>query len=186
MVTSFGEGLAKHSILLHALGLGGCSPGPKGFHPGEGASWLHGKLIGGNMLRRKIQGRFQCPHPYFISKLRHAEDKVDADVPHPGAAKRPESFEGAGGIVTAVHPSQQRIVEALNPHAYAVCTHMPQGRNICFPFFEDILGIHFYGEFPEVPHASTGADYLSDYPGKYVKRQHRWGAASDIKRIDFT
>ena len=61
---------------------------------------------------------------------RKAEDEVYADVVESGIFEYAVGLNGSCGIVTAVHPFQDPVIERLHPHTDTVHTHIEQGLGI--------------------------------------------------------
>src|SRR5574344_348145 len=75
------------------------------------------------------------------------EDEVYADVVESGIFEYAVGLNGSGGIVTAVHPFQDPVIERLHPHTDTVYTHLEQGLGIFRPLVHYVLRIGFNREF---------------------------------------
>ena len=92
---------------------------------------------------------------------------------------------GAGCVVPAVHPAENPVIQALNPHADTGDTEIEQAPDELRAPFNYIFRIHLYGEFLVVPHRGCdpfspsrsdghAADFRKrlHYPTQCRQRQH--------------
>ena len=120
--------------------------------------------------------------PSLPRQASDAENQVNADVPEAVAAQHPICLFSMGGIMSAVHPFQDLIIEGLYSHTDSGDAEPLKRLQILLAFLHDILRIDLKRKLQIVMAfrtenrlVKTGDDAL-----QHVKRQHRWGTASYI------
>ena len=80
------------------------------------------------------------------------------------------------------HPAQYPVIERLQSHTDPANPQLKQSQNVFIAFTGDVLRIDFYRKFLKTIYFCS---FLNGgyYASEYIRRQHRWGAASDIKCI---
>ena len=177
--------VAEQVILAPALLLGRFLPLPLRGADAEGAPRFQGQLVGGDVLRRaeaagRVEDAVQRLLPQVVGALRQAEDEVHADV-HREGTEQAESRRSAGGVMPAVHPAEDAVIQGLHPHADAVHTGLNQPLDIGGALFHDVLRVHLHRKLAGA--ARSGFAQEAAQPPENGKRKHRRGASSDIPCI---
>ena len=81
--------------------------------------------------------------------------------------------------MSSVHPAEDAIIERLHSHTDSVDTQIKKSLYVLFSLFNYILRIDLYGKFVERASVSHFTK-CGNETFKYIKGQHRWGAASYI------
>ena len=153
------------------------------FQPhGQHAVSLHRELVAGDVLRIQGQGLVDGLFPDGVREIAQAEDEVDADVVESRFPEQAEGFPGACGVVPAVHPLQEVVVEGLHAHADAVHAQLPEAFQVGEALLDDVVRVDFHGEF--LVGAAVAAFFQGDQDaGKVCERKHRGCSAAEVKGI---
>ena len=111
---------------------------------GQGAVLFDGKLVGRKVLRLQRKCLIQRGFPLRVGQLRQTEDQVDAHIPHARFPEDAHRLPRPCGIVPAVHPSEDAVIETLHPHADPVYAHLQQPPHISRSLLHHILRIHLH------------------------------------------
>ena len=123
--------------------------------------------------------------PNLIRQSGNTENQIYAQVPETGTADQVHSLHSPGCIVSAVHPFQQTVVKRLDTHAEPVHANVTQPFQVLWPACADVIGIDLHCKL-FIPVSFIPENLLSDarsHIPEYIKRQHRWGAASYVERV---
>ena len=104
------------------------------------------------MLDLGRQGRLQVPVEHVQSLPGQTVHKVDTDIADAGIAAYSYRFKGLSSGVTAMHESEQSVVECLDTHADTVHANRFKGAHI---LRGDVIGITLYSEFLETLQAQS-------------------------------
>ena len=176
LITGVAQDLADQIVLTAAPLVGQFPIASVTDHSFQRAPLFDRQLIRRHMLRAPSGN---LPHrglQYGISQTRDTENDIHADVVESGLAKLPERRTRAIRGVAAVHPAEHAVVERLNPHAHPVHPQRTQAGRV---FRGNVVGIHLHSPFPVAPPSAGVGDAR-----QIRQRQHRRGAASEIKRIN--
>ena len=184
MVAGLLQHPAQDVVLKPALLLRSLPECPPAYKFGKHAARLHGQLVGGDM-RRHLPHRGNCKglmysiFPPVRTELAEPENQVYAYIPDSGRLNDPVCSPGCPGIVPAVHPLQNPVVERLHTHTYAVHSHPGQSPDVLFPLFNDILRIDLDGKFVKLRPNSCMTEGLQ-HSLKKRRRQHRRSATTYV------
>ena len=141
------EPAADHVILAPAELLGGFTVSSVLYHCRQRAAFLDRELVCGNVLRGHPDDSVQCPGQCPVVKMGQSEYDIQADVADAGAAEYPEGAPRTFGVVAAVHPAEDPVIEALDAHADAAYSQRDQSLDVRASLFDYVFGVHFHGEF---------------------------------------
>jgi len=116
---------------------------------GQCASLLYRQLVGRNVFRSKLQSSFDRVFPDIVRQLGEAEDQIHADVADSAAAENPEGLHCSGGAMAAVHPSEDAVIERLDPHADSVHSRFEKSSDIFPALLHNVLRVHLHRELLE-------------------------------------
>ena len=137
------------------------------------------------MFRSQAQCLLHRSSPYPVVQSGNPENQIYAQVQESGPADQVNSLNRPGCIVPAVHPLQQSVVKRLDTHAEPVHANLTQSFQVLGPACADVIGIDLHCKL-FIPVSFIPENLLSDarsHIPEYIKRQHRWGAASYVERV---
>ena len=95
-------------------------------HFPQGRSPAHGKLVAGNVIRRKGERFLEGPPPFRLGLAREAVDEVD---PETGKPTRPDPLHGTGRLARRMRSAEEGefpVVHGLHAEADPVETKLPE------------------------------------------------------------
>ena len=129
--------------------------------------------------RRYLQSLTKSRTPLHVRQLGQSENQVHTYVRHPCSLENGISFAGSGGVMPAVHPSQDLIIKGLHSHADPIDSQAQKPFYIGLALLYNVIRVDLNREL--VIWAAEAMITQSPYDTlKNRKGQHRWGAAAYI------
>ena len=95
------------------------------------------------MRRFQAEGRIEVAHPIAPQFLRQRKNQIEGDVPEPCVPQRLHGPLRLRGVVGAVHPFQNIVIERLGAQAHAVDAGGTPGVG---RVDRDVFGVGFEGD----------------------------------------